>query len=61
MITKLFVPKQDFFNVSNAIKQTSTKHYPFRKLRDGYLIEFEEDPESPLAIFLALKYNIEKA
>ena len=57
MTTKIFVPKGDFAKVNTAIKESGVKHYPFSVKRDGYEITLKDD-KSPLAVFLALKYNI---
>jgi hypothetical protein len=56
MTIKLFIPKKDYLQVSNAIRNSDIKHYPFTKKVDGYEIEVERT-ETPLLLFLILKYG----
>jgi hypothetical protein len=57
MITKLFVPRKDFIQVENALKNSGVKFYPFTKQRDGYYIDIEPH-DHPLVTYLVLKYDI---
>lgn len=53
----ILVPRDQFFQVRNAIAQSGVKYYPFRATPDGYYIQFRPQ-NHPLVSYLLLKYDI---
>lgn len=57
MTTKLFVPRHEFRQVEQAIKESGVKFYPFAQSWDGYYIDIEP-ADHPLVSYLTLKYDV---